>query len=93
MKIILYFFQLIFIGDEKQMCPTVFCQAARRSGLSKSLFQRLILNNNHVLRPPIITLNIQYRMWPGLYRWSNDLFYNGIVKPGITEGTYYLLKA
>ena len=50
----------VLIGDHKQLQPVVKYQAAKDSGLSKSLFERYAENdedNDH-----LITLDTQYRM-------------------------------
>lgn len=66
--------KLILAGDHLQLPPTVKCKEAARSGLSQSLFDRLLreLEGQNVK----CTLTIQYRMHEKIMAWSNQCLYN-----------------
>ena len=66
---------VVIIGDEKQLGPVVISPNSSASGISISLFERLICyydGSNF-----ISTLTEQYRMHKFLYEFSNKKFYNG----------------
>jgi superfamily I DNA and/or RNA helicase len=80
---------LILVGDRKQLPPNLSTTSLHNNGLEKTLFERLILNGL-----PTMTLRTQYRVsittidclkcHPDISSLSNDLFYNGILKNGIS---------
>lgn len=61
----------MIVGDPKQLPATIFSQKAGNYGLSKSLLERLMNdeNKNHVM------LNVQYRMRPAISSFPNKRFY------------------
>ena len=65
---------VIVIGDEKQLGPTVKSQNANTTGISVSLFERLIYYYEG--SSFISILKEQYRMHKFLYEFSNKYFYN-----------------
>jgi regulator of nonsense transcripts 1 len=67
--------QLVLVGDNKQLPPTVLSREAAAGGLPVSLFQRLA---NAGVPPALLTT--QYRMHPALNRFSSERFYGGRVK-------------
>ncbi|EKX73270.1 conserved hypothetical protein [Theileria equi strain WA] len=67
---------LVLIGDHKQLRPTIISNTVARSGLSKSLLERLV-DENVV---PICLLNSQRRMHPTIAEFSNLHFYNGMLQ-------------
>uniref|UniRef100_A0A915E9R4 DNA helicase n=1 Tax=Ditylenchus dipsaci TaxID=166011 RepID=A0A915E9R4_9BILA len=72
--------QLVLVGDHCQLGPVVMCKKAGTSGLSQSLFERLVLLANRPLR-----LQVQYRMHPCLSSWPSNVFYEGSLQNGVTE--------
>merc|ERR1740130_85768 len=72
--------QLVLIGDQCQLPPTVASRAAQLEGLDSPLFNRLISANG--VQPHL--LNIQYRMHPAISMFPTDLFYSGMVSDGVT---------
>ena len=65
--------RVVLAGDHCQLPPTVKCYEAMKSGLGKSLMERLVENH-----PEAVTLlNMQYRMNEEIMRFSSDWFYNG----------------
>lgn len=72
--------QLVLVGDHQQLGPVVGCKAAANAGLSKSLFERLI-----VLGHTPIRLTVQYRMHPCLSEFPSNMFYDGSLQNGITQ--------
>jgi regulator of nonsense transcripts 1 len=74
--------KIIMIGDHLQLAPICFSNKAHNSGLSLSLFERLVKNEN---QPHI--LDTQYRMNPDISCYSNELFYKGLIKDAtVKEG-------
>ena len=68
--------RLIYIGDEKQLQPTVINKDAIDNGLKKTLFNRLIKKGC------IATiLQKQYRMPYNLYMYSSFRYYKGLIDP------------
>jgi len=72
--------QLVLVGDHCQLGPVVMCKKAGSSGLSQSLFERLVLLGNRLLR-----LEVQYRMHPALSDFPSNVFYYGSLQNGVTE--------
>eukprot|EP00755_Sulcionema_specki_P014143 Sspe_Gene.55897::Locus_30747_Transcript_1_1_Confidence_1.000_Length_3351::g.55897::m.55897/K14326/UPF1, RENT1; regulator of nonsense transcripts 1 len=72
--------QVVMIGDQAQLPPTVTCYEAARKGLDVSLFDRMISSGVDVHM-----LNIQYRMHPSISRFSSVFFYNSRLNDGVTE--------
>ncbi|CAD6186228.1 unnamed protein product [Caenorhabditis auriculariae] len=72
--------QLILVGDHCQLGPVILCKKAARAGLQQSLFERLVLLNNHPIR-----LEVQYRMHPALSAFPSNVFYEGSLQNGVSE--------
>lgn len=70
--------QLVLVGDHCQLGPVVMCKKASRAGLSRSLFERLVVLG---IRP--IRLEVQYRMHPALSEFPSNLFYEGSLQNGV----------
>ncbi|CAN0292068.1 unnamed protein product [Ectocarpus sp. 12 AP-2014] len=70
--------QLVLVGDQNQLPPTVICPEAEDGGLGTSLFSRLM----HAGIKPIL-LNRQYRMHPAISDFPSLHFYDGQVTTGI----------
>jgi hypothetical protein len=71
--------QLVMIGDQAQLPPTVKCPAAVMRGLDISIFDRLIGNGLqcHVL-------DVQYRMHPTISCFPSWRFYHSLLRDGVT---------
>jgi len=72
--------QLVLVGDQCQLPPTVHSDQAEREGLSTPFFTRLIGNG---IQP--IMLDTQYRMHPSIAEFPNDMVYGGCLRNGITD--------
>uniref|UniRef100_A0A0G4EZH7 AAA+ ATPase domain-containing protein n=1 Tax=Chromera velia CCMP2878 TaxID=1169474 RepID=A0A0G4EZH7_9ALVE len=72
--------RLVLIGDEKQLPPTVLSREAQKTGLSVSLFERLV--KAKTCEP--VLLNVQRRMHPSLFAFSNGHFYENKLTDGVT---------
>ncbi|CCU99092.1 unnamed protein product [Malassezia sympodialis ATCC 42132] len=78
--------QLALVGDHKQLPPVLQSTAARRAGLSTSLFERLIRGDTvpgaaHArCAVPSTMLDVQFRMHPLLARFPNVHFYDGALR-------------
>lgn len=70
---------LSIIGDHKQLPPVVTSAEAKKAGLSRSLFERLIQSGSSI---PSIMLNVQFRMHPTLAEFANQTFYDGALQNG-----------
>ncbi|CAM9439699.1 unnamed protein product, partial [Pylaiella littoralis] len=73
--------QLVLVGDHCQLGPVVLCKKSSKAGLTQSLFERLVLLG---IRP--VRLQVQYRMHPCLSEWPSNMFYEGTLQNGVTEG-------
>jgi len=71
--------QVILVGDHCQLGPVIMCKKAARAGLSRSLFERLVMLG---VRP--IRLQVQYRMHPSLSEFPSNTFYEGTLQNGVT---------
>lgn len=71
--------QVILVGDHCQLGPVIMCKKAARAGLSRSLFERLVMLG---IRP--IRLQVQYRMHPSLSEFPSNTFYEGTLQNGVT---------
>jgi len=72
--------QVVMVGDHCQLGPTVMCKKSAKAGLSRSLFERLILLGNRPVR-----LQVQYRMHPALSEFPSNVFYEGSLQNGVTS--------
>ena len=72
--------QLVLIGDQCQLPPTVTSRQAQLEGLDSPLYNRLIAKNG--IKPCL--LDIQYRMHPAISMFPTDLFYAGKLSDGVT---------
>lgn len=73
--------QLVLVGDHCQLGPVVLCKKAGIAGLSRSLVERLVMLGNRPMR-----LQVQYRMHPALSAFPSNVFYEGSLQNGVTEG-------
>ena len=66
--------RFVLVGDDRQLPPVV-----RTRGLSQSMFERLKPSGQLTL------LDTQYRMHPDIMSVSNRLFYDGLLRSGVTH--------
>ncbi|XP_048389332.2 protein ZGRF1-like [Stegostoma tigrinum] len=72
--------KLILVGDPKQLPPTIQgSESAQEAGLEQTLFDRMCLMGHN----PIM-LRTQYRCHPTISAITNELFYNGNLKDGVS---------
>ena len=79
--------RIVLVGDHCQLGPVVMCKQAAKSGLTQSLFERLVLIG---IRP--IRLQVQYRSHPALSEFPSNMFYEGSLQNGVTETDRQLLN-
>lgn len=72
--------QVVLVGDHCQLGPVIMCKKAARAGLSRSLFERLVMLGNRPIR-----LQVQYRMHPCLSEFPSNTFYEGTLQNGVTK--------
>ena len=70
--------QLVLVGDDMQLSPTVKDRAAQRAGLQISMFHRLRMAGELV-----VELDTQYRMHPVISRFVRDEFYAHALCDGV----------
>eukprot|EP00667_Euglena_gracilis_P002996 EG_transcript_3003 len=72
--------QVVMVGDQCQLPPTVQSEVAAKGGLDISLFDRLISDGveTHVL-------DTQYRMHPVISAFPAQRFYQGRLRDGVAE--------
>ncbi len=68
--------KFILVGDHKQLPPVVQNDESKKSGLAKSLFERLIDMNLENRDDVLVTLEEQYRMNTNIMQYSSTNFYN-----------------
>jgi regulator of nonsense transcripts 1 len=71
--------QLVLVGDHQQLGPVITNRRAAKAGLSRSLFERLIVLGHKPIR-----LTVQYRMHPALSLFPSNMFYEGSLQNGVT---------
>lgn len=74
--------RVILAGDPFQLPPTVKSVDAARNGLSKTLIEKCL----DVLPQQVHLLDVQYRMHQAIMDFSNQYFYNGLLKAHETVG-------
>jgi len=72
--------QVILIGDQCQLPPTVLSDVAETENLGESLFTRLVTQG---VRP--VLLDTQYRMHPLIAEFACAAFYNGRLQNGVSH--------
>lgn len=80
--------QVVFVGDHCQLGPVVMNKAAAKAGLTRSMFERLVLIGNRPIR-----LQVQYRMHPALSEFPSNMFYEGSLQNGVTEADRQLISS
>ena len=61
-------------GDHRQLAPTVHSDEAARSGLSMTLFDRLLRRHGAGIAR---MLTVQYRMHADICQWASNAMYGG----------------
>ena len=69
--------QVVLIGDQNQLPPTIISREAEAAGLGESLFERLIRSGIRTYM-----LKVQYRMHPAIALFPSQTFYNGELLSG-----------
>ena len=72
--------QLVLVGDQQQLPPTVISQRAEDGGLNSSLFQRLL---GCGLETEMLT--VQYRMHSGIREFPSARFYDNRLEDGCKD--------
>jgi DNA polymerase III delta prime subunit len=72
--------QVILLGDQCQLPPTVLSDVAETENLGESLFTRLVTQG---VRP--VLLDTQYRMHPLIAEFASAAFYNGRLQNGVSH--------
>merc|ERR1740121_2179732 len=72
--------QVVLIGDQCQLPPTVLSDVAETEDLGESLFTRLVTQG---VRP--VLLDTQYRMHPLISEFASAAFYNGRLQNGVAH--------
>jgi regulator of nonsense transcripts 1 len=72
--------QVVLVGDHCQLGPVIMCKPAANAGLSRSLFERLVILGHRPIR-----LQVQYRMHPCLSEFPSNYFYEGTLQNGVTS--------
>ena len=68
--------RVVLAGDHQQLPPTIKCPEAARSGLERTLMQRLAQT-----KPEAVSLlRVQYRMNEAIMQFSSRRFYNGMLQ-------------
>ena len=69
------FGRLVMIGDQKQLPPMIASLEAKRNGLDRTLFDRLIDTDTDTPLFCSNLLSVQYRMHPDIAAWPNAVIY------------------
>lgn len=78
--------QIALFGDEKQLGPVVMYNALRKMRFDVSLFERLSLSNLYFDNTQLYSRLLKnYRSVPHLLKFYNELFYQEMLIPMVTE--------
>ena len=69
--------QVVLIGDQKQLPPTIISRDADAAGLGTSLFERMLARGIRAFM-----LKVQYRMHPAIANFPSKAFYEGELLSG-----------
>jgi hypothetical protein len=69
--------QVVLIGDQKQLPPTIISREADAAGLGTSLFERMLSRGIRTFM-----LKVQYRMHPAIAAYPSKAFYAGALLSG-----------
>ena len=69
--------QIVLIGDQKQLPPTIISRDADAAGLGTSLFERMLARGIRAFM-----LKVQYRMHPAIANFPSKAFYKGELLSG-----------
>ena len=69
--------QVVLIGDQKQLPPTIISREADAAGLGHSLFERMLARGIRAYM-----LKVQYRMHPAIAAFPSKAFYKGELLSG-----------
>jgi DNA polymerase III delta prime subunit len=69
--------QVVLIGDQKQLPPTIISRDADAAGLGTSLFERMLKSGIRAFM-----LKVQYRMHPAIATFPSKAFYKGELLSG-----------
>jgi hypothetical protein len=69
--------QIVLIGDQNQLPPTIISRDADEKGLGKSLFERMLSRGIRTFM-----LKVQYRMHPAIAQFPSNKFYDGELLSG-----------
>ena len=69
--------QVVLIGDQKQLPPTIISREADAAGLGTSLFERMLARGIRAFM-----LKVQYRMHPAIAAYPSKAFYSGALLSG-----------
>ncbi len=69
--------QVVLIGDQKQLPPTIISREADAAGLGTSLFERMLQRGIRAFM-----LKVQYRMHPAIAAFPSKAFYKGELLSG-----------
>ena len=69
--------QVVLIGDQKQLPPTIISREADAAGLGTSLFERMLARGIRAFM-----LKVQYRMHPAIASFPSKAFYKGELLSG-----------
>jgi len=87
---------VVLIGDHRQLPPTVLTEEAKRGGLERSLFRRLVRDDHSTedvdrtaasgfsIATPVL-LDEQRRMHPSISAFPNLHFYSGLIRDAAPE--------
>ena len=64
--------RIVFAGDHKQLPPTVKSRDAIKGGLQKTMFEKVVENNE-----ADVMLTVQYRMNEKIMQFPSNVFYSG----------------
>ena len=71
--------QVVPVGDHQQLSPVIMNKKAAQAGLTRSLFERLVVLGNRPIR-----LQVQYRMYSCLSEFPSNMFYEGSLQNGVS---------
>lgn len=87
------FRKLVLIGDPKQLQPNVNAKELKNLNFEVSLLERMVkICDSNSKKNSVLTLTIQHRMNPEIFKFPNQYFYNNQISTSLSNSPNIALK-
>lgn len=87
------FRKLVLIGDPKQLQPNVNAKELKNLNFEVSLLERMVkICDSKTKKNPVLTLTIQHRMNPEIFKFPNQYFYDNKISTSLSKLPSIALK-